>query len=567
MSRITLTSFALLLLLFLGNSSENYAAQSKPNTSDAPTGTFQKMIVENGSVTMNLDLNRFNAISSVPARATTLGFAAAANSFFTILVFNDLLRGPEPGSMALALQNSSPAGVNAAGYSLPAALSASIKQLVIEKLPSDAAFDLAVRDGKTGFTFFSIEGHHYDYDSNAHSLSITGGNLLVSQEFANALGQPSDAGAIVGKVSIGAAMQPIEIDQVVNGELRSTMMPALRQPAVGTQPGPDVIVGNLPEMEQYGHAGTQVGLAVGTDSCNRGTENVDWFALPNNDHPVVPQNMYRMSSAANNNDRFEQIGQSWLKHTFAAASSNTCGFGCNGVGGDHLGSGCSDAYGAGLNGAQDLIGSRAWVNPFTGFFAQNPDPYNHNGHTHDVTSHRILVETSDLIPAQNPGATYFAEAEYIVPHEYAWCQSHPGQCNMYNNASYHQYTVSGGPTTFSFGATGTTHREQPAIYAWSGATVSQLEPDPGNDGIWFMGYKVTNPSAGVYHYEYALYNQNLDRYIQSFSVPFEPGANIFNIGFHAPIQHPGWANDGTFNNQGYSSTPWVVTQNGSSFTW
>src|SRR2546423_8513111 len=243
MSRITLTCFALLSLLFLANSSENYAAQSKPNTADAPTGTFQKMIVENGSVTMNLDLNRFNAISSVPARATTLGFAAAANSFFTILVFNDLLRSPEPGSMALALQNSSPAGVNAAGYSLPAALSASIKQLVIEKLPSDAAFDLAVRDGKTGFTFFNIEGHQYDYDSSAQSLSITGGNLLVSQELANALGRPSAAGAIVGKVSIGAAMQPIEIDQVVNGELRSTMMPALGQPAVGTQPGPDVIVG------------------------------------------------------------------------------------------------------------------------------------------------------------------------------------------------------------------------------------------------------------------------------------------------------------------------------------
>ena len=239
---------------------------------------------------------------------------------------------------------------------------------MIEKLPPDAAFDLAVRDGKTGFTFFNIEGHRYDYDPNAQSLSITGGNLLVSQEFANALGRPSDAGAIVGKISIGAAMQPIEIDQVVNGELRSMMMPALGQPAVGTQPGPDVIVGDLPEMAQYGHAGTQVGLAVGTDSCNRGTENVDWFALPNNDHPVVPQNMYRMSSAANNNDRFEQIGQSWLKHTFAAASSNTCGFGCNGVGGDHLGSGCSDLYSSGLNASQGGLGSRAWVNPFSGFF-------------------------------------------------------------------------------------------------------------------------------------------------------------------------------------------------------
>ena len=50
-------------------------------------------------------------------------------------------------------------------------------------------------------------------------------------------------------------------------------------------------------------------------------------------------------------------------------------------------------------------------------------------------------------------------------------------------------------------------------------------------------------------------------------MPVGPGVNISNIGFHAPIQHPGWANDGTFNSQGYSSTPWTVTQDASSITW
>src|SRR5216683_6941946 len=187
MSRITLTSFALLLFLFLGNSSENYAAQSKLNTSDTRTGTFEKMIVENGSVTMDLDLIRLNGIRSIAARPVTVRFDAAANSFFTILVFNDLLRRLEPGSIALV----SHVGAVPA---FPPALAASLKQLVVEKLPSDAAFDMALRDGKTGFTFFNIEGHQYDYDPNAQSLSITGGNLLVSQEFANALGRPSDAG-------------------------------------------------------------------------------------------------------------------------------------------------------------------------------------------------------------------------------------------------------------------------------------------------------------------------------------------------------------------------------------
>src|SRR5437899_57830 len=84
-----------------------------------------------------------------------------------------------------------------------------------------------------------------------------------------------------------------------------------------------------------------------------------------------------------------------------------------------------------------------------------------------------------------------------------------------------------------------------------------------------MGYKVTNPSAGVWHYEYALYNMNLDRALQSFTVPLSPEANLTNIEFHAPPQEPGWANDGTFNNQGYSSTPWSndYQSGNSSITW
>jgi hypothetical protein len=222
-----------------------------------------------------------------------------------------------------------------------------------------------------------------------------------------------------------------------------------------------------------------------------------------------------------------------------------------------------------LNGDQNQIGSRAWINPFTGNFPSNPDPDDHSGHVHDAVSHRILVETSDLIPAQNPGATYFGEAAYITPHEYNWCQSHPGQCNMFNNFSYRQFSASGGPTVFNFPPVGNTVQMQPAIQAWAGtgATVTQIRPDPGNDGIWFMGYKVANPSAGVWHYEYALFNMNLDRAIQSFSVPLGTGVNITNIGFHAPPQHPGWANDGTFNNQGYSSTPWAVTHGSDSITW
>ena len=115
------------------------------------------MIVANGSVAMDIDLNRLNGVDSDSRQMSSLRFDVAPNSFFTILVFNKDLRGPEPGSMALIPQSSA---------TLPAALNASFNQLVIEKHGVDEAFDLVVRDGKTGFIFFNIEGNLYDYDAN-----------------------------------------------------------------------------------------------------------------------------------------------------------------------------------------------------------------------------------------------------------------------------------------------------------------------------------------------------------------------------------------------------------------
>src|SRR5438093_8609614 len=560
MSKLTLTGFALPLFLLFASSQASapqaFGATKKIAESQGQTSTLQKMIVENGSITMELDLNGLNGSSSLVARPITLHFAAAANSLFTILVFNDLLRGLEPGSIALA-----PTRVNVPGYNnLPVGLAASLKQLIIEKLPSDQPFDLTVRDGKTGSTFFNIDGHQYNYDANAQLLSIPGGTLRVSKEFANALGHPSEAGAPGGKMSLGAVMQPIEVQTLVNGEIKSVTMPPLHG-ALGPRtptlvPGPDVIVGDLPQVLQGGNDTVNhlVGLGVGTTSCNNGDQPLDWFQFSNTDHPYIPQNLYRMSGGTNNNDRFEQIGQSWGKHAFLALEGDACSFGCNTSGcttGSHLCPGCSDPYSASLNYGQTGIGSRAWVNPFTGVFPSTAN--NHSGHNHTGTSHRVTVASSDLNPAQNTGATYYAEAAYITPHEYSWCQSHPGQCNMYNNGSYRQFTVSGSGDNYSFSPVGSTVRMKPAIMAWAdaGAAVQQVQPDPGNDGFWLMGYRVTNPTTGVWHYEYALYNQNLDRGIQTFSVPLGPGVNISNIGFHAPPQEPGWANDCTFNNQGY----------------
>jgi hypothetical protein len=521
------------------------------------SGTMEKMIVANGSATFDLDLNRLNGINST-GQNTTIRFAAEQDAFFTVVVFNNELRGPSPSSMPLVPQDR---------VALPKALSASIRNLVIESTPWGGEHELVVRDGRTGFTFFNVEGHTYDYEASGRTFSINGGRLLISNEFAAALGRTADAGVVIGKISASATMRPIEVIQIVDGESRAEVMPALGGEN-GTTPGPDVIVGDLTGLQQFGSSGTQVGLAVGTDSCNAGTENLHWFANPSNDHPVIPQNLYRMSGGAANDQRFEQIGQSSVKHAFTALTGNICGFGCNGVGGSNLGSGCSDPYGASLN-AGPSLGSRAWINPFTGFYPRNDGATpnnNHTGHTHTGTSHRILVEAADLNTTTNPGATYVAEAQYITPHEYVWCQANPTQCNMNNNVSYRKYSVSG-TTSFNFGASGSTVRMQPAVASWPGATLVQIRPDPINDGVAYIAYKVTNTGPGVWHYEYAIYNQNLDRAISSFSVPVGNGVNISNIGFHAPPQHPGWSADGTINNLGFSSTPWAQSEGGGFVTW
>ena len=45
------------------------------------------------------------------------------------------------------------------------------------------------------------------------------------------------------------------------------------------------------------------------------------------------------------------------------------------------------------------------------------------------------------------------------------------------------------------------------------------------------------------------------------------GITASNFGFHAPPQHPGFANDGTLNDQGYSSVPWPPNSTSNSVTW
>src|SRR6476646_2826631 len=69
------------------------------------TVTLEKMIVANGSSTIDLNLGGLGNRRS-PKSTNPLRFDAELDSFFTVLVFNNELRGAEPSSMNLLPQAS-----------------------------------------------------------------------------------------------------------------------------------------------------------------------------------------------------------------------------------------------------------------------------------------------------------------------------------------------------------------------------------------------------------------------------------------------------------------------------
>ena len=90
----------------------------------------------------------------------------------------------------------------------------------------------------------------------------------------------------------------------------------------------------------------------------------------------------------------------------------------------------------------------------------------------------------DLLQSLNTGANYFVEAQYITPHEFEAANG-----NQLNNVSYRRVSVSNPDDdgVFTFANLDSTVREQPAITAWTGATLRTVEPEPLVDGLAFVG--------------------------------------------------------------------------------
>ena len=158
--------------------------------------------------------------------------------------------------------------------------------------------------------------------------------------------------------------------------------------------GPDVIVGDIRGVSNYTSVGGIEAFAFGTESCNIGTETLQWYS-GTNQKPVIGQTVFRLKDG-----RFEQLGQGWLKHGFFALSDNWCDCGCTGTDGSVLGVGCSDLYSSGLNGQQSNMGPKFEVNAFTGEY---PYPPTNGSSTGDGIYKRVQIDIAEMDPGQDGG--------------------------------------------------------------------------------------------------------------------------------------------------------------------
>jgi hypothetical protein len=356
-----------------------------------------------------------------------------------------------------------------------------------------------------------------------------------------ALGQLSESGAKSPSASADnrapVAHVTGVIDHARNGHVKDESPDAIPMQGGG---GPDVRVSILGTgagvSALTNYSDSSLGMraySVATVSCNSGTEPLEWFANTNR-HPVIGQNLFRIAPGQNGHLRFEQLGQSWLKHGFFALDNDygQC-TGCTGwAGGNYLNVGCEDPYNAGRNAEQNSAGPKYEVNPTTGFF---PYPPSSPSSPASNVRRRLQVAESDVLAANFPNAEFIIEGQYVHPQDAPaanWSAS-------LNNVSYRRLTM--GADGVATGFTGLTVQSQPAIHRWQvvDPQVTLTNVDVVNVGRMMVGSRAYDNGDGTWDYEYAVYNMHFGRSVGGVTIPLPNGAEVTAIGFHDVKYHSG----------------------------
>ena len=307
--------------------------------------------------------------------------------------------------------------------------------------------------------------------------------------------------------------------------------------------GPDVVYTDIDGITDYGPVGGIKAYSIGSDTCNIGDEDLLWT---NNGTPGFSMNMYRLHDG-----QLKQIGLGWLKVACCAAAGNGCGLSCNGNGGQVLGAGCLDSYGAGYNGIQSNLMKRSGVHGYTGEYIGDL------GASGSDIAGRLQVAEADMNAATYPGALYFVEGQYQATDDAA-------SNNAMNNASYRRITLDG---SYNASLQDSTQTSVAAIYAWRDHGNGVGVPDPSIEivnvdipleGRFIVAGKADDLGGGQYRYTYNVMNLNSDLAAGSFSVPVPAGASVSSVGFKDIDYQVG---------DPYDNTDWSSTVAADAVTW
>jgi len=289
-------------------------------------------------------------------------------------------------------------------------------------------------------------------------------------------------------------------------------------------------------------------FAMTTICCNVGTIRIPWHAAMDPRHPFIAQNLYRIADG-----RFEQIGLSWLKHSYFAADDDYCGP-CTDTDFDLLDLGCSDTYSFFNNSDRTWLGPRGEVDPLTGVWdpcgshfdigdGSDPDCLrSHSSAGHGPLDHRLRVFDSDL---DGSDARYLFEGTYYVADD----------VDVYNNTGHREavFRWDDGGNTWDAGTVGR-YVNQPAVLGWD---AQHHFATPRDEGDVIVSTNVIDRGDGRFEYVHVVTNVNLARGIGAFSIPMPEAVTITDVRFHAPLE----------DEEAFSSDAWRASLADRRLTW
>jgi hypothetical protein len=410
------------------------------------------------------------------------------------------------------------------------------------------------------------------FDPATAVLTLRSDEVRLTPMAAAALGNPDLVNRVLGDAIVRTAAKWV-------GGARPDLGSVNTPPASSRSGGLRADGCEMTFCQLYGHympsgarEGDIVGLSVATTSWNLGNEDCIWWNIPAEEHPFIVMEMYRLEADENNQyTKFEMIGMSHIKHGFYALGSHQCGgpactFEPGHSAGDWLGQNCTDTYSASLNAVQSGMGPKYEVNPWTGYWLY-AGSHMQSSHTHDNIQHRLQVKDEDLDQSVHGNAEYFSESFYCMLDD----------IDAMTSVAWKPVTITGGSPggfwTFGMSSSSVYPNIGWALDAWEGATQSLLSQDNpviefvSPDGRCIWASKPTDLGNGLWHYEYALLNIDMDRQVGSVSIPLPPGAYVTNIEFHAPHHHDEPFNTKDADAVPIDNAPWEAVVASDSITW